>query len=606
MGIQLPVNGPISFDSRYKLVTGQHAAAWRSWRAHQVTGFYAQVAELVRGSGDRRLVLTTENVFANPQLADSMRPSLVAESVETRLDSAMIDCGIDRQSLERLPGVVLCPTRFVESMSSLPDCATDLELNDAFTLWRRPSTPIQSRAALLYHRPIHQRLSSFEITGRPWRVAGEMQMVFQPLPQGLAVRQPYVEALAQHDPAMIIDGGERLPLGQEDILRDTRIALAQLPADAEITEIAKQPVLVRTYAERGQTTIVAMNMAPWHCDANVTIDVPQATTLERLTPSASDAAATKPVALPAGRQSWAQPLGPYEISVVRIPVAGANVTDVQIGREVANAELSARLVDLNSRNLTAPSNYQVLSNPSFEPIAGANRVVGWRLSANSGKATVELDSEKPQDGKTCLYLRSEGQSVTLESDAFPITPTGQLAMTVFARGQNLAPGTELRLVVEVDRDGQPYRRKASVPVDNQWGLPFAIYVSDLPLQSRGQMRIAFELTGPGEVWLDNVKLDNLLFPLKYYGNAQSDCIQLSKHIHAAKSAFEAGQITDCVRIVDGYWPRFILAYCPPAQQKVAARIVPKTQPALPPPNNEGQDASPGFSDRLKRLWPITR
>ena len=153
-------------------------------------------------------------------------------------------------------------------MTSLPDRATDLELNEAFTLWRQPSTPAQSRAALLYHRPIHQRLSSFEIAGRPWRVAGEMQMVYQPLPQGFAVRQPYVEALAEHDPAMIIDGGERLPLGQEDVLRDMRVMLAQLPTSAEVTEIAKQPVIVRTYAERPRSTIVAMNMSPWHCDVD--------------------------------------------------------------------------------------------------------------------------------------------------------------------------------------------------------------------------------------------------------------------------------------------------------------------------------------------------
>ena len=242
-------------------------------------------------------------------------------------------------------------------------------------------------------------------------------------------------------------------------------------------------------------------------------------------------------------------------------------------RAAANAELAAKLADLNNRDLTAPSEYQVLSNPSFEPLAGAGRVAGWRISANSGKATVELDAKNPQDGKSCLYFRSDGQSATVESDAFPMTPTGQLAMTVYARGQNLAPGTELRLVVECDCDGKlPYRRVARVPATAnaacRWSMgeePFAIFVPDLPLQSRGQMRIAFELTGPGEVWLDNVKLYNLLFPLAFYGNSQAECLQLTKQIHAAKSAFDAGQITDCQRIVDGYWPRFILAYRPPVQ-----------------------------------------
>jgi hypothetical protein len=338
----------------------------------------------------------------------------------------------------------------------------------------------------------------------------------------------------------------------------------------------------------------------------VAINVPQATTLERLTVSANNAIAPNSVALPAGRQPWATPLGPYEISVMRIPIAGAKIVDVQIANETTNNELAAKLADLNNRDLTAPSNYQGLSNPSFEPSASGNRLVGWHLSANSGKATVELDAKNPQDGKSCLYFRSEGVWATVESDPFPATPTGQLAMTAYARGQNLEPGTELRLVVEVDCDGQPYRRGARVPADAEWGKPFAISVPDLPLESRGQMRIAFELTGRGEIWLDNVKLYNLLFPLTFYSGSQGDCLQLTQQIHAAKTAFEAGQITDCNRIIDGYWPRFILAYRPPTQLKVAERIVPKTSSVSPPQTNEGQDASPGLGERLKRFWPITR
>jgi hypothetical protein len=433
-----------------------------------------------------------------------------------------------------------------------------------------------------------------------------MQMVYQPLPQGFAVRQPYVEALAGHDPAMIIDGGERLPLGQEDILRDTRLMLAQLPTGAKVTEIAKQPIVVRSYAERDRLTVVAMNMSPWHCDANVTINSPEATTLQRLTQTASDATASNSVVLQAGRQPWAAPLGPYEISVVRIPTTGAKVVDIQIASEITNAELAAKLADLNNRDLTATSNFQGLSNPSFEPLTGGNRLVGWHLSANSGKATVQLDPKNPQDGKSCLYFRSDGAWATVESDAFPATPTGQLAMTVYARGQNLETGTELRLVVEVDRDGQPYPQSARVPAsemqraDGLWGTSFAIFVPELPLQSHGQMRIAFELTGRGEIWLDNVKLYNLLFPLTFYGGSQGDCLQLTQQIHAAKTAFEAGQITDCSRIVEGYWPRFILAYRPPNQLKVVERITPNSSVSSPQAK-EGQDAPTGFGDRLKRV-----
>jgi len=201
-----------------------------------------------------------------------------------------------------------------------------------------------------------------------------------------------------------------------------------------------------------------------------------------------------------------------------------------------------------------------------------------------------------------------------------------LAMTVYARGENLGPETEadptnpkvpkprmpLRVVFKGECDGKPYRSAAGVKVSEmqrptkEWAEPFAMCVSDLPLQSRGQLQIRFELTGTGEVWIDNVKLESLLFPLKFYKKSNAECIDLSRQISAAKSAFNAGQISDCTRIIDGYWPRFILANRPAAPPKVAERVLPTTPPASPAEANEGQEPSPGFSDRLKRLWPIVR
>ena len=609
-GIQPPPLAENRFDLRYQLVRTQYAAEWKSWRMKQFTDFYSQMAALVRGNSERRLVLTTENMFSEPHLAETMRPNLMAVNAEARANLALQEVGIDRAALAKLPGVVLCPTRYVESMASLPDRAIDLELNEAFAHWRQPTSLPQSRAALLYHRPTQQRLSSFEIAGRPWRVAGEMQMLSQSLPQGLDVRQPYVEVLAQHDPSIIIDGGERLPLGQEDVLREARVMLAQLPANAEVTEIAKQPVLVRTYAERQQVTILAMNMSPWTCDMNATIQTPQSTTLERLAPKSGDASTANSLALTAGRQPWARTLAPYEICVVRIPLATAKVVDLEVNATAARAELAERIADLSNRDLSAPSDYRVLTNPSFEPISGNAQIAGWRLAANSGRASLELDPQNPQEGKSSLHVRSDGQPVSVESDAFASAPTGQLAMTVYARGQNFAPNTELRLVVDAERDGRSYHCAALVPTnelqraDGQWGEPFAIFVEDLPLKSRGRTRIAFTLTGAGEVWLDNVALYSVLFPMKSWGNSQAECLELSKQIHAAKSALDAGQISNCIGIMNGYWPRFILDYRPPAQPLVAERVLPP--PPTSPQPSEAQETAPGFRDGLKRFLPFTR
>ena len=127
----------------------------------------------------------------------------------------------------------------------------------------------------------------------------------------------------------------------------------------------------------------------------------------------------------------------------------------------------------------------------------------------------------PQDGKTCLYLQNRGNgTATIESNTFATPPTGQLVMLVFVRGQNVAPSSELRLVFETDDSAKPYRQFATLggngpaarPIAGDWGGGFLFRSEDLPLDSRGKMRVKFELAGPGEVWIDNVQLYDLLVP----------------------------------------------------------------------------------------------
>lgn len=610
-GIQLNATGSGRFAARHAALTGQHANAWRSWRAAQVADFYGRLAALVRGDSDRRLLLTTEKLFDHPQIGRRIRPNLL---VENRVPSMLLELGLDRQSLERVPGLVLCPTRYVEPMTPLPERAADLELNEAFAQWRQPGS-IAKPGALLYHRPVQLRLESFE-NGSPFRVVDEMRLTSQPLPQGAAARQPYLQALLEGDPAVLIDGGDLLPLGQEELLRGVRSVLAELPASAKVSEVTKQPVVVRTYAEANQATIVVLNMSPFHVEAQVTLDVPQSATLEPLSAPTDEnmSAPVKSLTVAAGRQPWKLSLEPFEIRAVRIPISGAKAVEVRADLgAAASAELTARLADLANRDLSAERAYRGPANPSFESIGGAGPIAGWHISSNAGNPTMQLDATSPQDEKTSLYFRSGGQAATVDSDPFPTPTTGQLAMTVFARGQNIAPNTELRLVFKSERGGQVYLRAASVRgtetqrENQQWGRPFAILVNDLPLESHGQMQISFELTGPGEVWLDNVKLYDLLFPLKFYGNKDAEILQLLRRTHDAQAAFDAGQVSNCIQLLDGYWPKFVTAYTPLAQPKIALAPAPQTkqQPSTPQ-SNEGEQPAPGIRDHIKRIVPILR
>ncbi|MEO7403674.1 MAG: hypothetical protein ABIU95_08405, partial [Burkholderiales bacterium] len=431
-GLQLNATGPNRFAVRLAALMGPNADAWRSWRAAQVADFYRRLAAIVADKSDHRLVLTTEKLFDHPQAALQIRPNLMKEN---RVASAMLEMGLDRTMLGNLPGIKSCPTRYVEPMAPLPERATDLELNEAYAHGQQPVNLNAHGAVVLYHRPLHSRVASLAKYGSSLKLADEMRLTGQPLASGAAAREPYLQALVERDPTMLIDGGDLLPPGQEEMLRTVRAVFAELPTSAPTSEIAKQPVTVRAYVEPNQVTFLVMNMSPWQADAQVTLDLPQASKLEPLAAPKVDAAAPqiKALLLAAGRQPWNVSLGPYDLRAVRVAVPGAKAVDVQVKlNDAANSELTKRLADLSKRDLTAPRAYQVLTNPGFEPINGTSEPVGWHKSANATHATVVLDPNAPQEGKSSLYFRNDGAFAAVESDHFLVPATGQLAMTVYA------------------------------------------------------------------------------------------------------------------------------------------------------------------------------
>ena len=101
-------------------------------------------------------------------------------------------------------------------------------------------------------------------------------------------------------------------------------------------------------------------------------------------------------------------------------------------------------------------------------------------------------------------------------------------------------------------------------------------VNDLPLDSHGKMQIKFELTGTGEVWVDQVQLFDVLFPLPFYEHSQPERLELEKLRRSVESAEESNQMADCLQLLDGYWSRFLLAYTPAVQPMIAAK------PSAPP------------------------
>ena len=128
--------------------------------------------------------------------------------------------------------------------------------------------------------------------------------------------------------------------------------------------------------------------------------------------------------------------------------------------------------------------------------------------------------------------------------------------------------------------------------DGQWH-DYEFSADDLPMASDGQMRIQFHLVGHGEAWVDDVRLYDLRF-------TKDQRFQISKRLYAAKTALDDGQLMDCQRLIDGYWPRLFVEQTTPAV--LAAKSAEAPANATADPDSAASDGK-GLGPRLRGMVP---
>ena len=106
------------------------------------------------------------------------------------------------------------------------------------------------------------------------------------------------------------------------------------------------------------------------------------------------------------------------------------------------------------------------------------------------------------------------------------------------------------------------RTPPAKPIGTEW-TQYLFQVRDLPTDDLTDLRVRFDLMGPGEVWIDDVELREF---------SDDDIRELKKMITVAGYTLESRQFGDCQQLLEGYWPRFLLANVPLTQG-----------PAAPPP-----------------------
>ena len=203
-----------------------------------------------------------------------------------------------------------------------------------------------------------------------------------------------------------------------------------------------------------------------------------------------------------------------------------------------------------------------MANAGFEKApARGGQIPDWAVTAHKG-VSIQLDKTQKHGGRQSVRIASTGPVACLGSRPLAVPNTGRLAISVWLRTTDAARQPPLRLALEGKLYGRDYdyysfasvglatgNGEPAKPIFPEWGQ-YVVQVNNLPLEGLTDIRVRFDLMGPGEVWVDDVQVFCLAFN-------RAEMVELSKIITLADVKLQNGQIGDCVHLLEGYWPQFL-------------------------------------------------
>lgn len=558
---------------------------WNAQRAAEVTAVIKQLAKVVGAARpNARLWVETSQLLEMREL--DVRPELIRER---SLDDLYLERGLDVATLRNSPGVELPSVWHQTTGLALADAARSLELNE------RVAMPASSQpgGVAVWHltSPVSQPLASDFVTPHSLYTP----IAFDHL--GAGIGMPVAAALHQDGAGSLIIGG---PLGPGSLANNRRRTmlrlLTKLPASSAENQSAsvEQPVVARVYRSADAAVAMATNDSPWPVAATVTLNVAERTTGLRLTADADNA----PAALfSPGTHAWSLKLAPYETQAIEFQSNQVKASSVRVELDPSvEKALAARCKQLESRDLKPVSlpTYEAIANPSFEETDADGLASGWQGAEGVRTASPGVD------GSRAAVLQSAGETSSIVTLPFRTPSTGQIELSAQVKVVELSDDSRLNLIVE------DAGRRSFIPLTaellkqnsraKEWNR-YQFGVENLSLNSRGEIRIRIEMTGTGEVWIDDLQLHTLVYPLDVYEEESSQkVLALVQHVKSARRALEAREYAECLDVLDSYWSRFILEHLPEIETPAAESLA----PAEATPTES--ESTPRISDRVKNWF----
>ncbi len=466
--------------------------------------------------------------------------------------------GLDLSRLRDKPHMVVLRT---EQVQAADDSTVNHEI--ANTLNKDRQFVALSRGALFLHEARPLDLTAFNRVSPFGTDRGLLELSSRLSPVGADNRRRFIHGLAIMDANEIMDGGEQSLLGSDPALAQFVDLYRRLPRQQFETVVQRkgsgQPVVLRRLPVGDKTYIYAVNDSAWPVQVEIEFP-PGAYAIESLT-----SRVLAPLVDGETRRSWHLELAPYDAAGATLAAGNVPVLDWRVGVEKRDlVKLGSQLEDLRQRIVArkGPSR-PLIQDPDFESgvdTGGEAALETWRPTAEQ-EVTVQRDSNRPQSGRHSLHLQrvpgedgSAGSFAGVRGNWFRPPTSGRLAVVASLRTSAPRQLSAARMVIEgrIAGDLVSVHREVGRGDDNdssllseQWA-PFVVTVKDLHLAQVEQLRIGFDLSGEGDLWVDNVQCFDVWLD-------DDEHEELLGAVNVALEEFQKGNFRNCQNFLDSHW-----------------------------------------------------
>jgi len=568
-------------------------AAWQIWLCDQLKRWQSQVeARVIAARPDARLYLATADLFSSSPLRQALQPTLPALHTPR---SALLQLGLDVDDYAGETRIAFLRPYRLATVESLSQRAVELWLNQPGDLDRELASQAFP-AAQFFEPPASAPLPSLDATN-----VAPLWSLRQFTPSGMDNRKRLARAMASLDPLLVVDGGWTPLMGQEIATAGSADVYSRLPA-ARFEPIASDtdPVTIRTLSDESRTYLYLVNDSPWPVTIELTTVAVANSTLEQF----GRVSAWSPLTS-GNRATWRVELLPYELAGGAFSMPGVQIPEARMkNADQVRQELAARVrrLEMSAVALERLPSLDALRNPGFEVAdVDSGAIAGWDLNRSTDVSAVVI-AEQRHTGNASLRLTSGGSVASLVSEPFSAPESGRLSVEAWLRVDDAARQPELRIAIEKTEPQDGYYRYAAVgqgeagtQLSPQW-RQYVFQVDDLGAEGPCRLRVRFDLMAEGEVWLDDVAL----FDRRFQENERRE---LTKIIATANVKLQNGKFADCNRLLESYWPQFLLTHVPVDDESLATELpIPTTEPETNAAQ-ESESEPRGVLGRLNRLLP---